>query len=155
MKKKIFPVFSVLWSIFIFSNSIKPGSVSTQVSNSPSNILHDFLTFIGLNVSVDVSTIIVRKSAHFIEFFILGALIALSYIFLEKQIKFYKFNILFFGLSVAVLDEFIQTFVVGRTGLVKDIVLDFTGVLTAVILTALMMKYYKKSQYKKGFKKGK
>lgn len=43
------------------------------------------------------------------------------------------------GLSTAVIDETIQLFVDGRAGMIKDVLLDFSGVVTGF---AVMLAFY-------------
>ncbi len=43
------------------------------------------------------------------------------------------------GLSTAVIDETIQLFVEGRAGMIKDVLLDFSGVVTGF---AVMLAFY-------------
>jgi VanZ family protein len=75
---------------------------------------------------------LIRKTAHFTEFSLLGAVIMLLRIISKKP---RVFTMLFVLLSSAVIDESIQIFT-GRTDSVKDILLDFGGALTGIILTA-------------------
>ncbi|MBQ6051783.1 MAG: VanZ family protein [Clostridia bacterium] len=77
---------------------------------------------------------IVRKTAHFTEYFILGAVLsAIALIIAEKFPTPWIFMSLFFTLLTAVTDEFIQSFV-ERTSLVSDVVLDFYGCMGAHII---------------------
>ncbi len=84
----------------------------------------------------------IRKTAHFTEFAVLGALVS-AWITLWKQKRssaFYGYG-LFYLLSVGVTDEFIQSFF-ERTSAVKDVILDFSGGLVGfgiVLLTALLI----------------
>jgi VanZ family protein len=83
----------------------------------------------------------IRKGAHVTEYALLG----FCAFFLAKEIskvKGHSFGVYaaFYGLSVAVTDEFIQGFV-GRTSAVYDVLIDFGGCLLgfacAVILPLL------------------
>lgn len=68
----------------------------------------------------------VRNLAHFVEFFALG--FVMNLILRNPSIA------LFAGLAVAVIDEYIQLFSPGRTAELKDVLIDFIGVLVAVCL---------------------
>ena len=85
----------------------------------------------------------IRKSAHFVEYFILASLFShwlntKSFNSIEKII--YP---LFFVLVIAVGDEFIQSFV-GRGSNVRDVLIDFSGgILAVVILQGIRYKIIK------------
>lgn len=77
---------------------------------------------------------IIRKLAHFSEFFLLSCF----YLLLRRQLsEIYRTRCTllapFAGLLTAVIDEFIQSFS-GRGSLVSDVLIDFCGVMTAVLL---------------------
>ena len=81
---------------------------------------------------------IVRKTAHFIEYAILAAAWVMHFITWKNDFRFVL------GLSVlitsvyAATDEFHQTFVVGRSGQISDVLLDSCGaVVGALFLLSL------------------
>ncbi|MEG0295127.1 MAG: VanZ family protein [Clostridium sp.] len=69
----------------------------------------------------------VRKSAHMIEFFILAIAVSALLFTLGIRGKSAVIYILFVVLMYAVLDEFHQLYVPGRTSTVKDVLIDFSG----------------------------
>lgn len=142
-------VLSILWGGFIFSNSLKPGVVSDQMSNPIVDRLAELLSDLGMSLDVHTVTVFVRKGAHFGEFFLLGLLISLIFVFMKKGLKHYSGYILFLCLLSGVTDEFIQFFVEGRSSQVTDVVLDFSGCLCAFLLVSLIyvVKHRKKTSY--------
>lgn len=136
-KSKLSGLFAVLWAGFIFWNSSKSGGNSEAMSGGFVNFIISLLEKIGVTADNQVITILVRKSAHILEFCLLAILITLVFTFSGKQIKFYTFNIFFFGLAAAVADEFIQSFIAGRSSEVRDVVIDFIGVILGVIIVAI------------------
>ncbi len=81
---------------------------------------------------------IVRKIAHFTEYFILAGLaVHLSYLYACRWKNILGY-ILFGLLLVPVIDEFIQLFSAGRAGMVQDILLDFFGAVTGLVVTKLL-----------------
>lgn len=77
---------------------------------------------------------IVRKYAHFALFFVLGALCtSLFLVFMPKR----KILPIFLALLVCLLwasaDEIHQLYVPGRTGQVKDVLIDFSGAFIASV----------------------
>ena len=89
----------------------------------------------------DLSTselqIIVRKTAHFMEFFLCGTCLAIiSVIISRKAVSPWIFMPLFITLFTAVSDEFLQRFT-GRTSLVTDVLIDFSGGFCGILIVTL------------------
>ena len=74
------------------------------------------------------------KIFHFLEFFILGLLVQLSFIeaktFSNKEIVFMS---LIFCFIIACLDELHQNFVQGRHPSIDDLLFDFFGIITSFV----------------------
>ena len=83
---------------------------------------------------------IIRKVAHFTEYFILAVLV-LNVLKDYKTIN-YKLLLLTFILCLlyAASDEWHQTFVDGRVGTYKDVIIDSLGSLTYLILYKVIKK---------------
>ena len=77
------------------------------------------------NIHQQIS-LLIRKLAHFIEYFILAILVFLLLRDSTVKTKDIVVYVLFFVLCIAVSDEFIQSFV-GRGSNVRDVVIDFSG----------------------------
>lgn len=131
-KSKLYAVLAVIWGLFIFGNSLQSGETSTRMSDMVVARLPEELSFLGLKALM----ILVRKSAHFCEYAVLSVLTGLSFLHAGALRLKNAGNILFPCLLWAVADEFLQTFVEGRTGLVRDVVIDFGGILTGCALLA-------------------
>lgn len=136
-------VLVLLITAFIFYNSSQNSTESHEDSNAIVEFIEPIVepiidTFVTDNsVNLDYY---VRKSAHIIEFSALGISLMCFYEFLKNQYnKNIFFIILFYALSVAVTDEFIQSFT-GRTSSVKDIILDFFGVAIGIVVFVLFVK---------------
>ena len=86
----------------------------------------------------------IRKSAHFIEYAILGIFLSGTLAGSMKNRQTELVVSWMTGTIYAASDEFHQLFVAGRSGQILDVMLDSTGVLAgvflAVILTALLRK---------------
>jgi len=98
----------------------------------------------------NVTMHLVRKLAHFTEYFVLGAELTL-YVDLRArrtsapQTIIIKVLPLVIGLITASLDETIQIFS-GREPAVTDVLLDFCGVLTAFIIVRIILAIWSKRQ---------
>lgn len=122
-----------LVACFIFSNSLLDGEESNRQSGVVMELLRKILD---PNHSIAEETFhyFVRKGAHFSEFALLGvSLWLLMQSIKDRCGRFYGGMMLFAALSVAVTDEFIQSFT-GRTSSVTDVLIDFSGALTAFLL---------------------
>lgn len=153
-KNKIISVASVMWAIvtlafisFIFSRSLTPAVVSSQESGTVVNYVNTLLSSINLNSGV--TDFIVRKSAHFMEFFILGVLLTKTVASFVKEIWQRLFPTLFFALLIPVMDEALQYFSAGRSSEVKDVLLDFLGALTAIALVNIIYFVSKRCKKRK------
>lgn len=131
----------VLTVSFIWNNSRQPTDESKQASavvaeklqqiipeDSPEEE-HSFLSDLKMNI---------RKAAHAIEFFALGAELAIFSFIIRKRFKpQYLWNILSASLAIAVADESIQI-LSGRGPKVQDVLLDFGGAFTGILLIFLI-----------------
>ncbi|MBU3146194.1 VanZ family protein [Clostridium sp. CF012] len=131
-KKHINWLLAIGWMILIFLFSSQPGEVSSENNKF---VIYIF-KFIGLDLNSILGTLsdfIVRKAAHFTEYFIL-------YILLYRAINTKKsLNIkVFIGILIMVFlyacsDEFHQAFVPGRGPAFRDVMVDTCGGLTAFL----------------------
>ena len=71
---------------------------------------------------------LIRKCAHFYNFFIIGVLLFMSLKAMNWGIRQQNFLVVLGGM-IAVFDEIHQNFVPGRSGQIQDVCLDFAGVL--------------------------
>lgn len=135
-------IVSAVFIGLIFLNSIQTGPASSEQSGKIVLFLQSIFDQAGITVTV--STLFVRKAAHFIEFAVLGVLLGATLKSYTKKMRQYLQSIfapLFIGLCTAVADEYIQLHVAGRAGMVQDIVLDFAGFLTGLGLTVLVILF--------------
>jgi VanZ family protein len=83
---------------------------------------------------------LIRKSAHFIEYFILSLLILRGIRAGRRDARLgWALAAIAVVAGYAALDEFHQSFVPGRTAAVADVLLDTTGGIAAQIVAALVM----------------
>ncbi len=148
LKTKIFALLSTLWAAFIFSNSFKTGASSDKMSNPIVDKITGWFSQLGINIDVDLLTFIVRKSAHFTEFLILGVLITICFVSIGKRLSYYRGSILFLCLASGVTDEFIQSMIPKRSSEVRDILIDFTGALIGFLAISLFTKIMANQKYK-------
>lgn len=171
-KKSILFLFWLAWMLLIFWFSSKSADVSTEESLTVGKLIcsiivngYDSMTEVSQLQYAEMLDHFVRKSAHFLEYGVLGALnfgmcsvylpvlkrfqksAAVSKVIMKKGSVVYLAWI--WGAIYAVTDEIHQLFVPGRYGTVLDVILDAAGVLTGIlacVFVALLHKKYKGSR---------
>jgi len=147
-KKKLDLIHLIVWwlialgvLIFIFTNSLRDGPESMEQSSVVVEVVEPIIDP-NHTLGEDLVTTIVRKAAHFTEFFLLGVSLRMMFIYVtrltSKKIWVSPFFICLFS---AVIDEFIQSFT-GRTSAVSDVLIDFSGSSLAILLVMLGMLIY-------------
>lgn len=139
-------ILTLIWTGFIFSMSLKTASESSEISGG---LLKTILLFVKdiLWFDVEFSTLhsLFRKLAHFTEFFILGTFSGNFFFIIKKKLYFP----LVYCLLTAITDEILQFFTgAGRSAQLSDVVLDFFGSLTAVIIIWLLYRLFSKLRIK-------
>lgn len=134
----------VLCVFFIWSRSLKEAPESDAESSGVVSFLRPVLEW--LKIPEENRTHIVRKTAHFTEFFIIGLL--LSALFRGRHILFP----LLIGFLVAAADETIQLFIPGRSGEFSDVLLDTAGATAAILIVYAAVGLYRVRKKKKAGK---
>lgn len=135
-KRKIISIILVIiWMIVIFIMS----SFTASESSGQSNFIVELIVSIFKFNNIELISLIVRKLAHFIEYFILGLLVF-------NMIRYYDKSI-YIAIMICVLyaisDEIHQLFVVGRSCQIIDMMIDSIGSFSGIILFKLLIKKYK------------
>ena len=133
-------VLLVLTLCFIWGNSL----LSRENSAAFSGKVVELLTPIFSSLSMEgPDEHVIRKLAHFTEYAILGLeLAALFFINRGRSLKSIGYSALC-ALAAGSADETIQLFS-GRAAMLKDILLDFSGALTGILLLWLLTLGQKK-----------
>lgn len=134
-KKVIKWLLLILWLGFIFYMSSESGGTSSNTSGRVLNIVESVLPFVKDNVKF--FTMLIRKSAHILEYFILGILIfevIKEYRLSNKEILLFS---LLLSLLCATMDEIHQLFVVDRVGRIMDVAIDSIGYVLSICLLFL------------------
>lgn len=125
----IFAILSIVCMIIIFRFSADNAEESTEKSDFFVNILESLPIALRNNLSF-----IIRKTAHFSIYALLGFLI--SGIFFKKEI-FYTLSVCFL---YACTDEIHQYFVAGRSCRFQDVMIDTAGSFFGILIFILIMK---------------
>lgn len=125
-------VLIVLNLAFIFVNSALPVEKSVAESEAVKDVVLDVVpehTEVGSFLSTNI-----RSVAHFAEYAMLGLLFSLYLLLYMKRSPIAVSYLIVSGLLIGFFDETIQIFS-GRGPSVSDVWLDFSGYITAVLLT--------------------
>lgn len=131
---------------FIFSFSAQPGQVSSQLSYKVTReiivvadkVLDKDMSEAQIEAAVTKYHYYVRKLAHFSEYLVLAATVALPlYVY---GLRGFALVILAgtFCFGFACLDEYHQSFVAGRTPAKKDVIIDTCGAFVGIYITRII-----------------
>ena len=132
------------WMLLIFCMSNQPADISTKQSDL---VIKLFATIgIDLNNHLgEITSFLVRKAAHFTEYFILYCFsinICKQYVDIKKA-RIYS---LFIVLGYAISDEVHQYFIPGREMAIRDVAIDFLGGVLGFIVNWIIYKVKFKSK---------
>ncbi|MHB1151409.1 MAG: VanZ family protein [Eubacteriales bacterium] len=134
--------------VFIFQNSLTSGESSSQKSGFISDIIQKIIDP-QKKIDPDAFHIFIRKSAHILEFALLGIELIILTILIKP--RFYIkliFMPLFISLLTGVTDEYLQMFVT-RTSSVSDVLIDFFGSVSGIAGTMLIYEMMKAIKIKR------
>jgi VanZ family protein len=144
----------LLWMGFIFVMSTDAGS-----STHTSSVLEPVVQWIDPTISAeqfDFVHFLVRKSAHFTEYAVL-ALLMLRALRSSLLSNVGRWSLRAAGVTLlasaayATTDEFHQSFVMGRTASLHDIMVDSCGALVAIVVAGLMARDFKREPKQKSY----
>lgn len=138
----IFLILVVFWMGVIFKFSSANGEKSTGTSRSS---LEKIITLFNKNIDkerldeiVIKYDVVLRKCTHFSGYLVGGVLLYFMYFYLNKlvnyKLKYIKMYSVVTGSIYAMTDELHQHFVPGRSGEIKDVLLDTSGVIIGVVI---------------------
>ncbi|MGE5627611.1 MAG: VanZ family protein [Solirubrobacterales bacterium] len=125
MNKKIKWVLLFAWMIIIFAFSNQPAVISDEKSK----FIIKLFEILGLNLNSmlgDMANFAVRKTAHFLEYFML-CVFAFNAVYEERNLKRTVIISIIIVFLYACSDEFHQLFIPGRASRFTDVIIDTTG----------------------------
>ena len=152
----IFLILVVFWMGVIFKFSSANGEKSTGTSRSS---LEKIITLFNKNIDKDKLEglvikydVVLRKFTHFSGYLVGGVLLYFMYFYLNKlvnyKLKYIKLYSVVTGSIYAMTDELHQHFVPGRSGEIKDVVLDTSGVIMGVVIVCAVIMVIKSLKIK-------
>lgn len=132
MKNKINILLVLLWMILIF---IMSSFNSTESSNQSGFIVNIISGILNIN-NIELLSLIIRKLAHFSEYFILGMLTYNMFNSYNKK----TYTSIIICILYAISDEIHQIFVPGRSCQIIDMTIDTLGSLLGIYLLKSIKK---------------
>ncbi len=150
------PCLCAAWLAFIFGNSLRTGTQSSAQSSKIVALVQRVVGWVFPDGWVANATgedylrlhNFIRKTAHFVEYAVLGGLLFGCYAVYTRRLK-WSFLPLLGVVLFPCLDELLQTQISGRAGMLADVFLDISGGLVGLLLVALpwLVTKIKRSKY--------
>jgi len=142
MKKNIWLYVSIICTLFIWIQSLLPGSVSSQQSGLIVTFGLKILNILHININENVFHTVIRKLAHFTEFFIL------AFLWMKTLNKKYM-KVFIIVLMVAMIDETLQFIHVDRSSAITDVLIDVLGSLFMLFMYKIYDLLYNRNVFVK------
>ena len=142
----IFALLSIAVMITIFVFSSQKAETSAALSGEFGGFIEKMLSglewLLGKNLLLWIKTYL-RKIAHFVLYTLLGAFTMAS-VFNTKIKKTAIKGLISaaIGLAYSISDEIHQLFVEGRSGEIRDVLIDFSGVASGILITLAFCKIF-------------
>ncbi len=140
-----FSILAILCMIMIFcfslENSDESSETSMKFTDTAVHIVVDDFDDLPEKEQLSIldrATFIIRKSAHFSLFAMLGFLVSMS-VGRRKLFSIASVGVVIFCFLYAVSDEIHQSFVPGRSCEFRDMMIDTTGAITGMIVSMVIM----------------
>ena len=154
-KKLFHSILVIIWMLVIFNFSSQNGYKSTKTSDVVTSMVVNVTTSVTnkdipreeVKKKVEDSTFLVRKTAHFTEYLILGILVLQllsDYTKINKRMLIVSLIICYL---YAVSDEVHQIFISGRTAKVLDTFIDGAGSLVGITIYSIYQSKCRKMSY--------
>lgn len=135
----------LLWMAVIFGFSHQPATVSSGMSSGITETIINAISQISSRASIDTDAMhtFVRKNAHFFVYLILGVLVFRA---LRKSgVRGYRGGLAALAICAlyAMSDEFHQLFIPGRSGEIRDVLIDSTGAFVGIGLALGLTEWRK------------
>ncbi|WNF36648.1 VanZ family protein [Bacillaceae bacterium IKA-2] len=135
----------VAWMALIFFLSHQPATQSNDLSTGITELIVKTVENFAPNIDFDIRSFnhMVRKNAHFIAYLVLGVLMINA--LRTSGVRGYRSIVLALGICVlyAISDEVHQLFIPGRSGEIRDVIIDSAGTTVGIGLYLLIGKILK------------
>lgn len=139
-RKLVAILVTVSWMAVIFYLSHQPAAASRELSHSVLDSLVSIVNLLPFPIEGESLHFFVRKSAHFVAYLILGMLLFHTMRLFAGVTFRSTFTAFFIAVLYAISDEVHQTFIPGRSGEVRDVLIDSAGALVGIGTFILLYK---------------
>lgn len=142
VKKYIMIILIMAWCFLIYSFSSQNGKESSSLSRGVSKKILVLIKKVDPQEKINLYKFNkkLRKTAHFLNYLGFGIIVFFS---LKNQpLNRAIFFSLLISLLVAAVDEYYQSFVPGREGRGKDVIIDFSGTSLGIFFCYIKIKFY-------------
>ena len=133
----------VMWMVLVFLLSHQVAGDSSKTSGA---VIRRVITLFNSDISeelleqrVEQLQFVVRKLAHFTLYTIGGILITIMFFQYKDKIKHTKAMSIILGMIYAISDEIHQLCIPGRSGEIRDVIIDTSGVILGVIVISFLV----------------
>lgn len=148
------PAFILMVIIFLFSS--QPATTSDENSLAIAQVAYQIYDEVsGQEIEhykeqeiIDGINTFIRKSAHFIEYALLSFLIAFHLWACNKKAYIIFILAIILSFLYASLDEYHQLFVPGRSGQIKDVLIDTSGAVLGSLVFTRLINIFNHFRYK-------
>lgn len=143
MIKKILAWTSIfIWSGVIFQFSAQNAEESSTLSQGLSKVLYQMISSLpGIKFEISFFHSLLRKSAHFLIFFILALLLLNAFRISGFDFNYSALYTIIIAVIYAALDEYHQSFIPGRAAELRDVLIDSLGIFSAVGIYRLVLLF--------------
>lgn len=142
----IWHIVLILYTIFVFSNSLMVADESSAQSGFLLEFIHGMLGRLGLTAPW-LTEHVVRKCAHFGEYTVMGILLYQSMKYLSSGGRGAQLRLSIHctaAFFIPFVDETLQLFTKGRSGQISDVWLDISGVVFGTGLCVMLFYFIRK-----------
>ncbi len=147
-KKILSWILVILWMGLIFYLSHQPAAESSELSTGITEVIIQTIEKLAPNVELDIRNLnhIVRKNAHFFAYLVLGVMVINAL----RASGVRGYNSIGLALLICVLyaisDEVHQIFIPGRSGEVRDVLIDSAGASVGILVYMVVGRLVGKSK---------
>lgn len=148
-KQIIYFVLIIIWMITVFTFSNESAEKSSKASGGITEKVVEVITKDNKKITQsqrDTIETLIRKCAHF-GLYLIGGFLTVNFISTTKiQGKSVFIYAILFTFCYAVSDEIHQLFVPGRSGEVRDVLIDTAGACVGVMMSKNVERFFGKKQ---------
>lgn len=137
-KKIIYGILVIIWMTLVFAFSTQNGEESKRTSGYFTDKVVQIIASVKADINIEdteeIISFIIRKMAHFSIYFVGGILIFNFVNTFPLKLRNVMLLAFVLGCVYSISDEIHQLFISERAGQIRDVLIDSTGVLIAILL---------------------